>query len=364
MKISALVCALILVLPVIVAAEMTKQEAASTSDAETEFEQVRVSMQRLLKSTNGEYFLSLYAGVWNPSATLTRVDHKQVIAFKGQQKANDLTLDAVNLQETYQGIVQIKGELNANSGVFKSTLIDHDGRIVTRRFEPAFKVTNKPLFIFKFYGTPVPTHKFGKLLTRVDVLDKNNNQLVQTLTGFQAFPNSIGYMDVNFDGYYDVVLSDLSGDKTLEDRRFIYWMYNPKTRQFQHSSQLDQIPGFPTLYGERQEIDFSNGRVFKVVDGILHPLEQATVTENTESQTEAKAVEQVEPTMAKEKSIEKPVLNEQPVETPTAIELEAPKSGNGATAELNKVPNAVEQPAHEQTSPSIAEPSIIGKTLR
>ena len=47
-------------------------------------------------------------------------------------------------------------------------------------------------------------------------------------------------MDINFDGYYDVILSDLSQDRTIQDKRFIYWMYNPKTRQFQRSPQTEK----------------------------------------------------------------------------------------------------------------------------
>ena len=300
MKTSAWLCALTMAISAVASADTIKQDPKDTalSGVEIAFDQVRVSMQRLLKSSNGEYFLSLYAGIWNPSATLTRLDNQRVLTFKGKQKGNDLDLEVVNLQENDQGIVQLKGELNANTGVFKSNLIHHDGKIITRRFEPAFKVEDKPLFIFKFYGIELPTHKFGKLMTRVDVLDKLNNKVVQSLSGFKVFPNSIGYMDVNFDGYYDIVLSDLSEGKTLEDRRFIYWMYNPKTQQYQRASQLEQISGFPTLYGERQEIDFSNGRVFKVIDGLMHP-----VAKSLEKSEEKTVENQPEP-------VQEPVVDE------------------------------------------------------
>lgn len=79
---------------------------------------------------------------------------------------------------------------------------------------------------------------------------------MQSLTGFTAYAGSIGFLDVNFDGYYDVVLADTSDSRKVEDKRFIYWMYNPKTKQFQRSPQLEKIAGFPALHGEKQRDRF------------------------------------------------------------------------------------------------------------
>lgn len=241
----------------------------------TQLSSVRISMQRMLQSTDNQYFLSLFAGVNNPRGTLTVLQNNQQIQFKGSQKGNDLVLNAdLSNQANIELIKQMTGTLDANSGVFKSKfLIDEDWQNI--QFEPAFKVENKPLFTFKFYGVKADTPTQEQLLTRVDVIDKTTKKVAQTLTGFSAFPNSIGYMDINFDGYYDVILSDLSQDRKVQDKRFIYWMYNPKTQQFQRSPQLERIVGYPNLHGENQQIDFGNGQVYQVHQGLLQKIEQS-----------------------------------------------------------------------------------------
>lgn len=115
---------------------------------------------------------------------------------------------------------------------------------------------------------------YGKSLKRVDVINKSNGKVLQSLQGFNAFGNSMGFLDVNFDGYYDVVLSDTSDGRKIEDKRFIYWMYNPKTKNFQRSPQLEKIAGFPKLKGELQQIDFGSGQIFRVDQGLLYPVSE------------------------------------------------------------------------------------------
>jgi len=232
---------------------------------------VRVSMQRMLKSSEGRYFMSLYAGIQNPHGVFYDLMDGTSIDFKGSQKGDQLSLSSVGSDLSEAGRYQLNGTLNANSGVFKTLLsgkTDTLGKAV--QFEPAFKVENKPVFIFKFYGENDSNSPYGKVLKRVDVLNKTNNQVVQSLTGFSAYPNSIGYMDINFDGYYDVILSDVDKGQSVEEKRYIYWMYNPKTQQFQRSPQLEKIVGFPTLHGEKRQIDFGDGQVYQVEGGLLN----------------------------------------------------------------------------------------------
>lgn len=271
MKIQSLLCVVALFLPFLSYAEVTN---TTTLNPLKPLSNVRVSMQRMLKSTDEQYFLSLYAGVTKPHATLTVLGTDQKIELKGSQKGNDLVLNADPFVQADLGVVtQITGVLDANSGVFKAKLLlDRTWNEI--QFEPAFKVANKPLFTFKFYGVKADTPAKEQLLTRVDVMNKTNKTLAQTLTGFSAYPNSIGYMDINFDGYYDVILSDLSQDRKVEDKRFIYWMYNPKTEKFQRSPQLEKIVGFPEVHGEKQQIDFGNGQLFQVKNGLLNQIMQ------------------------------------------------------------------------------------------
>ena len=228
---------------------------------------VRISMQRMLRSTEGRYFLDLYAGIWNPHAELYDFVEKKYIDFKGSQKGDQLDLKSVDDKGNADAF-SLTGVLNANTGVFKSMLTKNSqGRSV--HFEPAFKASDRPTFVMKFYGLEDSKQPYGKALKRVDMIDKNTGKVAQSLTGFTAYANSIGYLDVNFDGYFDVVLSDTSQGRKVEDKRFVYWMYNPKTKKFQRSAQLERIVGFPNLKGEKQQIDFADGQLFQVEKGLL-----------------------------------------------------------------------------------------------
>lgn len=267
MKIQTLFCIAALSFPCLSHAEVANSVGLNPLKP---LSNVRVSMQRMLKSTDERYFLSIYAGIAKPHGTLYDLTQNKNIEFRGTQKGNELDLKAVQLDLLgKQDIAQIMGNLNVNSGVLKSNLIDQAAVNHSVQFEPAFKVENKPLFTFKFYGVKADTAAQEQLLTHVDVMNKINNTVEQTLTGFSAYPNSIGYLDINFDGHYDVILSDLSQDRKVTDKRYIYWMYNPKTAQYQRSSQLEKIVGFPNLQGEKQHIDFGNGQLFQVENGLL-----------------------------------------------------------------------------------------------
>lgn len=267
MNFKTLVSVVVLTFPLLSHAEVTHTNSLNPL---TQLSNVRVSMQRMLKSTDERYFLSLYAGIARPHGTLYELSENKNIEFRGAQKGHDLDLKAVQIDSLQrEDIAQIMGNLNVNSGVLKSKLIDQAGMNHLVQFEPAFKAENKPLFTFKFYGVKADTQAQEQLLTRVDVIDKTTNTVAQTLTGFSAYPNSIGYMDINFDGHYDVILSDLSQDRKVTDKRYIYWMYNPKTAQYQRSPQLEKIVGFPNLHGEKQQIDFGNGQLFQVKNGLL-----------------------------------------------------------------------------------------------
>ena len=233
---------------------------------------VRVSMQRMLTSGEGRYFMSLYAGITHPHATLIDLMANNRMNLRGDQKGDQIQMTAPADALSRTGY-EFNGVLNANSGVMKGTLQNkQDATSKTLQFEPAFKVANKPVFIFKFYGMADSTQSTQRVMKRVDVLNKNTGKVVQSLTGFSGFSNSIGYMDINFDGYYDVILSDVSQGRDVTDKRYIYWMYNPKTNQFQRSSQLEKIVGFPELHGEKQQIDFGNGQVYQVTNGLLNRL--------------------------------------------------------------------------------------------
>ncbi|WP_374665890.1 hypothetical protein [Acinetobacter sp.] len=236
---------------------------------------VRVSMQRMLRSTDGRYFLDLYAGIWNPHGVLKDLAENKSIAFKGSQKGDQLKLKSVSVDsmDGAAATYELSGKLDANTGLMTAELLssDSDDKAAIH-FEPAFKAVDKPVIVFKFYGAEGEGQPYGKALKRVDIVNKSNNMVMQSLSGFTAYAGSIGFLDINFDGYYDVVLADVSANRKVEDKRFIYWMYNPKTKLFQRSSQLENITGFPALHGDRQQIDFGNGQRYQVTNGLLNKI--------------------------------------------------------------------------------------------
>ena len=76
---------------------------------------VRVSMQRMLKSGEGRYFMSLYAGIPNPHGILYDLMSVKEIAFKGTQKADQIIMKSVASERDEAEKYQISGTLNANT---------------------------------------------------------------------------------------------------------------------------------------------------------------------------------------------------------------------------------------------------------
>ncbi|WP_407307233.1 XAC2610-related protein [Acinetobacter sp.] len=259
---------LLLCIVVLTFSNLSKAETVLNAPEYKPLNNVRVSMQRMLRSTEGSYFLSLYAGILNPHATLYDIDKDKIINLKGLQRGTQLNLKSVDSDDVINKTYQLSGIFDANSGDFKGILTEGEDTLGKPiQFEPAIKVSDKPYFILKFYGLEDIQQPYGSVLKRVDIVNKNN--VTQALTGFTAFPKSIGYMDVNFDGYYDIILSDISEKRTIQDKRYIYWIFNPQTRQFQRSPQLEKIVGFPKLRGDKQQIDFGNGQLYQVEKGLL-----------------------------------------------------------------------------------------------
>ena len=261
-------------------AETAPAEAAPSMENNglKQFHNVRVSMQRMLRSADGQYFLDLYAGIWNPHGTLKDLKNQKSIAFKGIQKGDQLNLKSVSVDSMDETATQyaLEGKLNANTGLLSAVLTSADKAVnMPIAFEPAFPAADKPVIVFKFYGIDGEQQPYGKALKRIDIINKNNNAVMQSLSGFTAFAGSIGFLDINFDGYYDVVLADTSENRKVEDKRFIYWMYNPKTQQFQRSPQLEKIAGFPALQGENKQIDFGAGQLYQVQNGLLNRIQPA-----------------------------------------------------------------------------------------
>ena len=72
---------LLLCIATLIFSNLSRAEIVNATELKP-FSNVRVSMQRMLHSKEGRYFLSLYAGIWNPHATLYDFVYQQVINLK------------------------------------------------------------------------------------------------------------------------------------------------------------------------------------------------------------------------------------------------------------------------------------------
>ena len=237
----------------------TISSAQNTTSNETlqPLKNVKVSMQRMLKSSDGRYFLELKSGIWNPSARLHDQVLNQDYQLSGLQKGNAIELKGSNAE---QPDLQLKGELNSKLGSMSSQLL-LDGWQKTIHFQPLIYVENRPTFNFKFYG--------NNLIQRVDVLQRSNQQLYQSLVGFNADASQMQYIDLNFDGYFDLALKAATLAENENDQNYLYWIYNPKTAQFQRAAALEKLQGTPYVDAVTQEVHFGTQR-FKVKNGLFH----------------------------------------------------------------------------------------------
>jgi hypothetical protein len=253
MKKHLLIQSLVLALPV-----LGLTSIASANSSLPQLNNVYVPVHRVLESSEQRYLLQVTTGIWNPQATLFDRINNTTTYFNGEQKGNSLSLYSVNQlnngKETATHIID--AAINLTSGALRSEIISNSTQ-KTVHFQPLVKLESRPSFSFKFYG--------GATIQEVQVTNRNNQKIVQRLTGFNASPERMDYMDINFDGYYDLVFVNARAAD-----HYIYWMYNPKTAQFQRAPQLDKLAGQPKIDGIKKEISFGEQR-FKVENGILSP---------------------------------------------------------------------------------------------
>ena len=240
---------------------------------------VPIKVQRMLQSQDGRYVLELTAGVWNPEARLIDTQTHQVWILQGLQKGNTLTLNTVMVsqevgQQTASALklIKLEGVLNTDNGTLQATLSDTAQDLQRRvSFIPLVQVKNKPTFTFNFYGA-VDAVNNSKRIEAIDVIDKKTGKRIDRLTGFTAQGTSVEYKDINYDGHFDLVL--VSADQAVDpqNQQYIYWMYNPKTNQYQRSPQLEKITGYPKLIADKQQLDFGNQKIYQVENGLLKRL--------------------------------------------------------------------------------------------
>ncbi|WOE30433.1 MULTISPECIES: XAC2610-related protein [unclassified Acinetobacter] len=231
---------------------------------------VEVQVQRALKSPSGAYLLQLGSGYWNPKAILYDQAQNQMIPLTGQQKGHSIRLWADPQSGLVQQAIQLSGDLNVETGIYRATLTNQlDGFQQPLVFSPLVTVAQRPTFLFKFYGRENNVTA-EQNIEKIEVIDRKSKKIYQQLGGFSALATAVQYVDLNFDGYFDLVLTASSQQKNAA-LSSIYWLYNPKTKQFQRSPQLERLGGSPSIDIATQQIRFAD-RLYQVKDGQFYPI--------------------------------------------------------------------------------------------
>lgn len=232
---------------------------------------VEVQVNRALKTASGAYLLQMGSGYWKPNATLYDTKHNKNTYLYGIQKGYHIAFTSNENRELSSGNINLDGNLDVETGVYRAILNDKsEGFKQELVFSPLVNITNRPTFLFKFYGIEDPT-TYDKIIHKIDVIDRKSKQLYQELSGFSAYAVDVQYIDLNFDGYFDLVLKDTSS--ALGDgERSIYWMYNPKTKKFQRSPQLEALGGSPVIDIANHQVSFGDGHHYLIKDGQFYKI--------------------------------------------------------------------------------------------
>lgn len=237
---------------------------------------VEIWVNRALKSKNGTYLLNLSSGYWKPSATLYDLSNNKITSFDGLQNGNTISLTSYNpeIGEQAKGALGLVGNLNVETGIYTATLKNKQNTLQQELvFTPLVQVANRPTFLFKFYGVEDQnTHQ--KYIQKIDVIDRKTKKLYQQLTGFNANAEHMGYADLNFDGYFDLVLRAASTGTNTEKSHSIYWVYNPETKKFQRSPQLEVLGGMPFIYIDKQQVNFGSGQLYQIKNGQFYKVKE------------------------------------------------------------------------------------------
>ena len=232
---------------------------------------IEIQVNRALKTASGTYLLQMGSGYWKPNATLYDVTHSKIDHLYGIQKGNNITFTSTDRRVLGSGDVNLDGNLDVETGVYRATLNDKSqGFKQELVFSPFVNITNRPTFLFKFYGSE-NTATGEKIIQKIDVIDRKTKQNYQQLSGFSAYATDIQYVDLNFDGYFDLVLKDTSS-ALGEGERSIYWMYNPETKKFQRSPQLEVLGGSPVVNIEKQQVSFGQGHDYLIKNGQFYKI--------------------------------------------------------------------------------------------
>lgn len=228
----------------------------------------KVYVHRDLITENGSHRLYITTGVWEIGAGLDIVKQRRSASFQGYQKGNAIKLSSFDAEIGLEvpPLYRIEGTVDTAKNIIDATFTDiANDHQETLRFQPEIPVADRPSFNLKFFGRKIEEWPYENI-ERIEIVDlTKDNQVVQTLTGFSASGYSLSYEDINYDGYFDIILST----PETSNERYIYWLFNPTLRVFERNIYLEMIQGHPHRFPRERQINFGSGKLYEVIGGEL-----------------------------------------------------------------------------------------------
>lgn len=237
--------------------------AAAADNSEQKLIKTEVHVHRDLIAENSPYRLYVRTGIWQLGGVLYQPEFPDIVNLEGYQKGKNLKLSSFDAEIGLEAPPQylIEGRIDSSKNSIDATIIyTVSGKKKTLRFIPEIPVTDRPSFNLKFFGRE-DKEWHRDIIERIEITDATkDNNFVQTLTGFSASSYSVSYEDINYDGYFDIILS--TPDVTKKE--YIYWIFNSSKKSFERNAELEEIKGHPSRYPWKKQINFGSGKLYEV----------------------------------------------------------------------------------------------------
>lgn len=222
---------------------------------------VQLWAERDLISKDDKYILQLHTGAWRSGGMLYWVGTSNSINFDGKQKGLSFTLNSFMPGEGVKpSEYKITGKLIPHLNRFDAELHHLPSNIVEETtFGSLFWQPDFPQHVIEFWGEPQPYNQVS--VKEIRVLERESRKLLQTLdvshtSTIYTEGLAAHYVDLNFDGYFDLAMQ-VGGD--FEPGGYRYWLYDPQTRQFEFSQAMSRLTRYPTRDIGSQTLRFLEG---------------------------------------------------------------------------------------------------------
>ncbi len=132
-----------------------------------------------------------------------------------------------------------------------SLLISCSDNAKEKQNEAAYDLSNVPDFEFKMVGEDQEDNT--KLVSKIEIIRKGQNAVVQVLEGFKAEVaknEAVTFEDLNFDNLKDLRLMQFL--PTDESIAYFYWIYDSEKERFIRNEELEKQVFSPSIDKENQ----------------------------------------------------------------------------------------------------------------